>query len=83
MGNSQELIVKQMNDYRNDYLWFSQNIDELRKEHENEYVLIKNKQIISSNPDYKVMLEEAKNKGITLGNCLIEYVAATTLNLIL
>lgn len=59
---------------KNDLAWLRENYDQVLKEHNNEYVAIKERNIVASNRRMDDLLNELKNKGIDPSTTLVQYI---------
>ncbi len=63
--------------------WFQSHYEELKKQHNNEYVAIDNQRLIDHDPDLERLIERVRREHGDLGPVVIEYLTDKKLQLIL
>ncbi len=71
MESELELLKKSENDLE----WFDENYEELKEEYDNEFVAIKEEQIISHNKDFEKLLNKLKAMKENPANITIKYIS--------
>lgn len=72
--NQKQQILKSIDELEAETLWYAKNLKNIREKHKNEFVAIKNKEIIASNPKYSGLLKELKKKNEDPDEVAIEFV---------
>lgn len=67
-------ILAEMDSFREDMKWFSDNLPALRSRYLNQYVLVKNQNVILSDKNYEQLLDNAVKKKIDVSISVIEKV---------
>ncbi|OIO22090.1 hypothetical protein AUJ17_01070 [Candidatus Micrarchaeota archaeon CG1_02_47_40] len=75
--------VSEFEAYTNDLRWLSNNLDSLRPEYENKFVLVKNRQVIAANASYDQLIIEAAKQKIDVSKAVIERILSKNVQLLL
>ena len=68
-------MLKEINNFEEDSKWFYDNINLLRKRKlSNQFVAIKNKEVIASGKDINLVIKQVQSKGENPSYIVIEYI---------
>jgi hypothetical protein len=73
MLNQQILI--DLKNYDADFAFLNKSMGVLRKKFANKYIIIRNKKVISSSNNMKEAIDSAKQKGVPVEKCVIEFIS--------
>ncbi|GEM_PF-6871261 len=80
---TQSLEISDFDSFTNDLRWLSDNIETLRPEYHNRYVLVKNCKIVLSDSNYENLLNAAIHQKIELATAVIERILPANVQLLL
>ena len=69
-------VLKLLNEFESDVCWFKDNLDRLKVEHDNEFVAIKDCQVVDFDADVKRLIAKLKRKGIDAGDTMIQFISS-------
>ncbi|HLD19104.1 MAG TPA: DUF5678 domain-containing protein [Candidatus Nanoarchaeia archaeon] len=75
-------IANLMDEFSEDIQWFTKNYPEILKEHNNQYVAIKNKKIVAANSDFQKVMSELEAMKIDSANTFVRFVSKVKMILI-
>ncbi|MBI5036909.1 hypothetical protein HZC09_06235 [Candidatus Micrarchaeota archaeon] len=67
-------ILQTMDEFTRDKKWALENIDSLRKDYLEKYVLVKNRKVVLADSDYDNLLQRAERNGVDISQAVIEFV---------
>lgn len=65
-------LIKQ---FEADAVWLKEHKDSLRKDYKNQFVAVKNEEVIAANPKLDAILKELENKGVDAATSVIEFIS--------
>ena len=72
-------ITKVLRAFEADHVWINQNFNLLIKQYTNQWIAVKNKQVVASNPEIEGLLEKVANPA----HACIEFITCEPLEMIL
>lgn len=68
-------ILSDLQNYDEDFVFLNNSMDKLRKKFANKYVVIKNKEVISSGDTIIEAMDLAREKGIEVEKAIVEFIS--------
>ena len=67
-------ILGELKSFENDSRWLRKNKNELRKEYKNQFVAVKDKDVIAAGADLKKLMQKLRKEGIDTASIVIEFI---------
>jgi len=68
------MIVNELTMFENDFLYFQQELKNLRKQYPNRFIAVHNGKIIGSEPSFDELKKELEKKELDVSKVVIEFV---------
>ncbi len=80
---SETEVKRSLEEAKKDFLWFAENLPELRKKHLNEFVAIRSQKIIASDRDYRRLMDNLTRTLKDMSEIQVEFVAPEDFEMVL
>jgi len=74
--------IQLIKNFERDTIWYKKNKDILREEFKNNFVAVKDKDVIVAKPELQDVLAELKLRKIDAGNVIIEFIPEKNITVI-
>ncbi len=75
-------ILGELKSFGEDSRWLRENKDDLRKEYKNQFVAVKDKDVIAADADLKKLVEKLRKDGIDTSSIVIEFISEKPIRVI-